>query len=168
MRHIFKGFDPFKWSESQIKDKFDPFHWLENQMGNQMMPPVDSGFFEQHVKEVMDQTLAFNRGESAGEGSGPAPKSKLIHETFDLMEYVVVKILLPDSIDLSSLSLYYGQSRLVVFNRADQTETVIPLPVPVRSNAVTARYRHPVIEVTLLKNELQEQLREISIMMDQA
>lgn len=36
------------------------------------------------------------------------------------------------------------------------TETVIPLPVPVNGIAVTARYRHPFMEVTLLKNERQE------------
>lgn len=168
MHPLFKGFDPFKWSEGQMKDKFDPFHWLENHIGSQTMPSANSGFFEQHVKDIMDQTLSFQRGQTGG-GSGlraPSASEAITHDQFDLLEYVVVKIKLPAHLDLSAISLYQGQNRIVVYNRFDQSESIIPLSVPVNSSVVNARYDHPFIEVSLPKESRQEHLREIHITTD--
>ncbi|WP_261131300.1 hypothetical protein [Bacillus sp. Marseille-Q3570] len=125
----------------------DPMKWT-NQKSN-----MDMSWLEQYIQQTIQQSVgnqsAYIQPHSLNSVS--PNQNGLRHELVELMNYYVVKLQVAEGIDIKQLRISLGNSRLIVSGLPDGQSESIQLPGPTAKRGFKAQYKHPFVEVRLLK-----------------
>lgn len=153
----------------QFNDWFNQIQSMQKTMGNFSgtgNAPFDLSSIDTYIQETIQQALGHplrNEKRSMPIEHSPSKHSKqLDYELVELHHYYVVKIPIPEGIDVEALRLSLGNCRLYVYGLPGGEVQTISLPEQPHEKQVHAQYKKGLLEVRLARNT-REDTRDIYI-----
>lgn len=134
----------------------DPFKVMKsfNLPTNVKMPNID---------EMMHQSVEQAMSHMPLPSSLPtSPSPQQAYEVIELMNYIIVKVEIPEEVSVENVTVTLGNCRLVIKGLPQQDPFVVSLPVQPSSKNVSAQYRDRMLEIRLQK-KVEDHAQEIFI-----
>ena len=140
--------DLFDWK------KFNQY--MQNQFSNLKpeLPHIDFSWIENIVKDTVHS--------AAPEYKSRVPGQFTV-ELFEMLNYVIVKVKVPEDLPLNSVHLTANSTSLQIEDENNQRKQLIKLPSVIDVSAAKAIYQNGIVEIRLPKKYLSDPFREIKI-----
>ena len=140
--------DLFDWK------KFNQY--MQNQFSNLKpeLPHIDFSWIENIVKDTVHS--------AAPEYKSRVPGQFTV-ELFEMLNYVIVKIKVPEDLPLHFVHLTANSTSLQIEDENNQRKQLIKLPSVIDVSAAKAIYQNGIVEIRLPKKYLSDPFREIKI-----
>jgi len=140
--------DLFDWK------KFNQY--MQNQFSNIKpdLPHLDFSWIENIVKDSVHSTVPDYKNRVPGQFSV---------ELFEMLNYIIVKVKVPEDLTLSSVHLTANSTSLQIEDEANQRKQLIKLPAVIDVSGAKAICQNGIVEIRLPKKYLSDPFREIKI-----
>ncbi|WP_345241678.1 Hsp20/alpha crystallin family protein [Pontibacillus salipaludis] len=140
----------------QLNDLFSQIQSMQKSMGNfhnSSNPAFDLSSIDTYIKDTIQQALGPQLG---GEDQtipieNGSSKSHLSYEMVELHHYYIVKIKIPDFIEVENIRLSLGNCRLYVHGLPGGESQTIALPEQPHTKQAHAQYKGGLLEVRLAR-----------------
>ncbi|MGM9988220.1 MAG: hypothetical protein ACI35O_13470 [Bacillaceae bacterium] len=162
-------FNPFKGGNNQGNMNIpNPMDWMN--MGNESsnnQPDFsqfmngNNGFdyasLNKYIQETLHQALSEeNFSNNHSQSNQPKKNGPLSYELFELHDYIIVQLHIPESMNENELRITLGNCRLIISGFHDgQTQTIL-LPFHPNEKGITAKCKNKLLEIRLPKKQNEE------------
>ncbi|TMW70705.1 Hsp20/alpha crystallin family protein [Alteribacter natronophilus] len=155
------GLNPF---QQNGQEGMDPSKMFGGQNGLPFDPKMlqDSTWVNEYVQNILKETIPGQNDSSgeSGEEAGPSSSAKAFdpqgehlprHEVFQMHEYIIVRVFIPEEVNPDQLGVSLAHSRIVLKGLPEQDEYTIQLPEHPNEKRIGATCKDNVLEIRLRK-----------------